>query len=84
MFGHVVVKISDYSVKPGWNGQVGGVQHVHTYTRKWCIEIRGEILSHIVRSLPPWAIKGREGSLMKGLPILRMKGIPLSLEFLSF
>ena len=39
---HGVVKISGYGVKPGWNGQIGGVQHVHVYTRKWCVERRGE------------------------------------------
>ena len=74
---NVVVKIFIHRRKPGWNRQIGGVHHVHMYTRKWCIGIRGEILSHIVRSLPPWAIKEREGSLMRGLPILRERGIPL-------
>jgi hypothetical protein len=70
LVGVDVVKIFVHRRKPGWKGQVGGVQHVHMYTRIWCIEREGTFLSHIVRSLPPWAIKGGEGSLMKGLPIL--------------
>ena len=73
---YVVVTIFGYGVKPGWKGQVGGVQHVHMYSRKTVYRIKGEYLSDIVTSLPPWAIKGREGSLLKGLPILSRKGIP--------
>ena len=67
LVGMDVVKISGYSVKPGWNGHVGGVQHVHVYIRKWCREINREHLPRIVTSLS-LGYKRKGGASFEGHP----------------
>ena len=69
------------SAKDVMCGYVGVSLYDYQCERKWSVVtprmVTGEILSYIVRSLLPWAIKGRDGSLMKGFPILSEEDIPL-------
>ena len=84
MVGVDVVKISGYSVKRGWNGQVGGVQHVHMYSRKMVYRIRGELIPHC--NVSPSLGYKRDGSLLRGRPFCVRRvhhlvlGFPFSLS----
>ena len=50
------------------------VQRVHMFVRNVNRKVRG-YLSHIVTPSRPWSIKRGRGPLLKGLPILGLKGI---------
>ena len=65
---YVVMKISGYEGKTGRSGQVGSVQHVHMYDKKCIEESRGGFIPHC-NALPSLDYT-KEGSLVKGLPIL--------------
>ena len=73
------MKIFGHERKPGKGGQIGVVQHVHMYVGNVDRKVSGEMVPHC-KALSPLVYKRREGPLVKGLPILSVRGIPLRLR----
>ena len=74
---YVVVKIFDHGRKPGKDGGIGLVQHVHMYVGNIDRKVSGETIPHC-KALSSLVYKRREEPLVKGLPIFESLGyIPI-------
>ena len=69
------MKISGYELKLGGKGKLANVQCMHMFIGIVHKKGVGTFVPHC-NAFPSLVYKRREGSLVKGLPILSLRGIP--------